>query len=276
MVIVHHPPTDAEGVAYYDLDLVRRNAVEILSGSAVWAPVGPLVRQQLAGLASRPSLDQGRLAQRRRDRPLGHAARAAHGRAGDDRPPQPARSAQMAGDPRGDPPGLPGPSALGGARSSGGGRFLQELVGLYPANWKVVPFGGEAPEQFLRSLDFFVYHHHPSWVEAFGCTIAEAMASGLPMLAAAACSSRCSRQARSTPRPRTSMRPSWLADDPAAYRRQSDAAQAFAQRHFSHETHRRRLRALIGPPSVPRPRHGRPRGRCGCCWSRPTASAWAT
>ena len=44
-----------------------------------------------------------------------------------------------------------------------------------------------------------------------------------------------------------------LADDPVAYRRHSDAAQAHAQRHFSHETHRRRLHALIGPPSAPRP-----------------------
>ena len=92
---------------------------------------GRAVGPPAAGRSRQPAVaDQGRLAQRRRDRPLGHAARAAHGRAGDDRPPQPARSAQMAGDPRGDPPGLPGPSALGRAHPrrralpAGAGRAL--------------------------------------------------------------------------------------------------------------------------------------------------------
>ena len=56
MVVVQHPPAEADGRPYYDLAQVRRNAEEILGGSALWAPVGPLVRQQLAGLASRPSL----------------------------------------------------------------------------------------------------------------------------------------------------------------------------------------------------------------------------
>ena len=30
---------------------------------------------------------------------------------------------------------------------------------------------------FLGSIDFFVYYHHPAWVEAFGRTIAEAAAT---------------------------------------------------------------------------------------------------
>src|SRR5829696_9213745 len=35
---------------------------------------------------------------------------------------------------------------------------------------------------FLRSIDVFVYYHHPNWIEAFGRVIAEAMASGLPTI----------------------------------------------------------------------------------------------
>ena len=251
MVIVHHPPTDAEGVAYYDLDLSGqcRGDPERQRGLGAGGPAG----SPAAGRARQPAVaDQGGLAQRRRDRPVGRAARAADGRAGDDRPPQPARSAQMAGDARGDPPGLPGPSAPGGRIL--GRRALPAGVGrALPANWKVVRFGGEAPEQFLRSLDFFVYHHHPSWVEAFGCTIAEAMASGLPMLLPPHFAPLFHDGAIYTAPEEVTATVLRLADDPLAYRRQSDAAHDFAQRHFSHETHRRRLHALIGPPSVPRP-----------------------
>ncbi len=35
---------------------------------------------------------------------------------------------------------------------------------------------------FLAELDFFVYYHHPAWVEAFGRNILEALASGLPAI----------------------------------------------------------------------------------------------
>ena len=34
------------------------------------------------------------------------------------------------------------------------------------------------PGRFLSTIDFFVYFHHSQWVEAFGQTIIEAMASG--------------------------------------------------------------------------------------------------
>jgi hypothetical protein len=46
----------------------------------------------------------------------------------------------------------------------------------------VVPFGAEEPGAFLRTLDFFVYFHDPHLVEAFGRTILEAMASGVPVV----------------------------------------------------------------------------------------------
>ena len=251
MVIVHHPPTDAEGVAYYDLDLVRRNAVEILSGSAVWAPVGPLVRQQLAGLASRPSLTKedwhnvveiGRWATQR-EPPTGERVTIgrhigpirANGR-------RPARRSSS----------LPGPSALGRAHPrrralpAGAGRALPcQLEGraLRRRGTRAVP-----PLARLLRLP-----PSSSWVEAFGCTIAEAMASGLPILLPPLFEPLFQEGAIYTAPEDVMATVLRLADDPVAYRRHSDAAQAHAQRHFSHETHRRRLHALIGPPSVPRP-----------------------
>ena len=51
-----------------------------------------------------------------------------------------------------------------------------------PANWQVLPFSTEGVLDFLRSLDVYVYYHHPRWVEAFGRGIIEAMATGLPVI----------------------------------------------------------------------------------------------
>ena len=56
--------------------------------------------------------------------------------------------------------------------------FLFDLLGGYPRNWMVWRFDAFPPERFLSKIDFFVYYHSSQWVEAFGCTIAEAMASG--------------------------------------------------------------------------------------------------
>src|SRR5699024_8829502 len=39
--------------------------------------------------------------------------------------------------------------------------------------------GAQQPREFLSGLDFFVYYHDPRWVEAFGRTILEALASGV-------------------------------------------------------------------------------------------------
>ena len=67
-------------------------------------------------------------------------------------------------------------------RVLGGGEIAVKRLGHQPANWDVVRFGAEQPEEFLRTIDFFVYFHDPEWVEAFGRTILEAMASGVPVI----------------------------------------------------------------------------------------------
>lgn len=60
----------------------------------------------------------------------------------------------------------------------GGARVAQDLLGSVPENWHVVPFGGEAPNDFLQRIDFWVYFHHPELREAYGRAIIEALASG--------------------------------------------------------------------------------------------------
>ena len=43
-----------------------------------------------------------------------------------------------------------------------------------------VEFNAVEPERFLRTIDAFVSYHHSNWVEGFGRTVLEAIASGVP------------------------------------------------------------------------------------------------
>jgi hypothetical protein len=63
-------------------------------------------------------------------------------------------------------------------RLLGIGDHTKKLMGDWPPNWVALEFGAVDPAKFLRTIDFFVYFHHPEWVEAFGRTMAEAIASG--------------------------------------------------------------------------------------------------
>ncbi len=60
----------------------------------------------------------------------------------------------------------------------GGASAAAKVLGRAPRSWNVVPFGGEAPWEFLKRIDFWVYFHHPDWREAFGRAVMEALASG--------------------------------------------------------------------------------------------------
>jgi hypothetical protein len=55
---------------------------------------------------------------------------------------------------------------------------MKGLIGEHPCNWQTIEPDEISVRQFLSSLDFFVYFHHPDWVEAYGRTVAEAAAAG--------------------------------------------------------------------------------------------------
>ena len=63
-----------------------------------------------------------------------------------------------------------------------GATCLAAEIGDVP-NIELLPAGAEDPATFLRSLDCFVYRTSAGWFEAYGRVIAEAMASGLPIVA---------------------------------------------------------------------------------------------
>ncbi|WP_430783944.1 glycosyltransferase [Actinoplanes sp. G11-F43] len=67
-------------------------------------------------------------------------------------------------------------------RILGGGELAVERLGRRPANWEIVEFGTVEPAAFLHGIDFFVYFHDPDLIEAFGRTIMEAMAAGVPVI----------------------------------------------------------------------------------------------
>ena len=67
-------------------------------------------------------------------------------------------------------------------RIMGGTCLAAALAGI--PNVELLPAGAEDQATFLRSLDCFIYRTAETWFEAFGRVIFEAMASGLPVVAA--------------------------------------------------------------------------------------------
>ena len=66
-------------------------------------------------------------------------------------------------------------------RIMGGSCLARELEGA--PNIELLPAGAEDPAAFLRSLDCFVYRTSDRWFESYGRVVAEAMATGLPVVA---------------------------------------------------------------------------------------------
>jgi UDP:flavonoid glycosyltransferase YjiC (YdhE family) len=177
LLVVHHPTLDARGAPWYDPAVVH-GVCETMGGDGLqWAPISPVCRANLrqAKLPFR-LLDEDWLNiffveewRAERMRPAGE--RPVIGR--HSRPEWhkwPATRAELLTVYPDDP--------VIDVRLLGVGDHTKRLVGEWPANWRALEFGTVEPAEFLRSIDFFVYFHHPEWVEAFGRTVAEAVASG--------------------------------------------------------------------------------------------------
>ena len=176
LLITHHPLLDGEEAPFYDwtkTDIV----VQDMFGDVSWAPVGPKVRAQFTRVANPPPLhpqdwtnvleiDDWRLP---RDGFMG--ARPVVGRHSRPDPlkwPEDRETFLQA---------YP-PDRQFDVKLMGFGPELSDVIGHTPENWVTLPFNAMPPKDFLASLDFFVYFHHPRWVEAYGRSILEAMATG--------------------------------------------------------------------------------------------------
>ena len=148
-----------------------------------------------------------------------------------------------------------------------------------PASWDVVEFGAESPRDFLGTLDFFVYFHDPDWVEAFGRTILEAMASGVPVIVGAALPAPSSATPRSTPtRPGSA---TWSAGCTPTGRpttRRWPGPGRFVAEHFGSALAPRparlprRAAAPGAPPADQAAGPGRTGRPAGSCWSATTST----
>lgn len=264
VVIVNQPSADAtSALPFYDPDAVRATVAERFGGDETWIPIGPLVRQAMA--ARHPDLpmaewdwtnvldpDDWEV-----ERPPAAGRRPVIGR--HSRPqfrkwPSTARDLLAAyPDDRRYPVKI-----LGGV--DGARRVLRRRLRRVPANWTVYGFNEKPVPAFLAAIDFFVYFHHPGWIEAFGRAPLEAMASGavciLPphfeeVFGPAALYGRPADV-------RATIDALW--DDPDAYEAQSRRTRDHVEAAFSHHTHVERVRRLIGEPTgdpIPRPARAR-------------------
>ncbi|MGA1035571.1 MAG: glycosyltransferase [Ilumatobacteraceae bacterium] len=64
----------------------------------------------------------------------------------------------------------------------GGADEATKRLGRIPRNWQVRPFDSISPHDYLAQLDVFVHVAHPHMEEAFGRTILEALAAGVPVI----------------------------------------------------------------------------------------------
>lgn len=251
-LIVHHPPRDGFGKPTYDTGRINRIVTDLF-GPVVWAPVGPKVRAAFAGQSDTPALapddwhnvlDPATL-DLTRDGFLGALpVIGRHSRPDPQKWPA-TRDAFLAAYPEADDIRV---------RLLGYDAGLDAVVGRRPANWEVLPFNAIPVRQFLGSIDFFVYQHGPGWVEAFGYSVIEAMASGAVAILPPDFAPLFGEGAICCPAAEVAARVRALHQDAGAFRRQSKAGRALVRDRFGPHRAVARVAALIGPPANrPRP-----------------------
>lgn len=177
IVIAHHVPVDGLDQLFYDPVRVQRRLTEAFGGEFHWVPISEGCRRNLLGCGAPvpvvdrlwpPLVDVSQWG-RPRDGLLGLIpVIGRHSRP--DRLKWPSRIDDLHAM-------FPETADLR-VRLLGYEGTIAREIGAIPSNWETLPFGAEPVDRFLAGLDFFVYQHHDRFIETFGLTIAEAMASG--------------------------------------------------------------------------------------------------
>lgn len=123
--------------------------------------------------------------------------------------------------------------------------IVQEALGEPPEAWTVHAFGTIHPALFLAGLDFFVYFHHPNLTEAFGRTILEAIASGLPAVLPRHFEPLFGAAAVYADPETVQDVVEALWADPAAYQAHVDLARTLVHHRFSYHAHGSRLATML-------------------------------
>lgn len=245
--VISHPLVDGTGEPYYDWQTINENVQDALGGNVPWAPLGPLVRQAFPHIENPPPLyehdwleilDIDAWATKRDgfngDRPvIGRHSRPDFLKWPDD------PETTLAAYP--DDPAFK-------VKVLGAGDFLTEHLGEIPANWEVLPFNSVAPDEFLKSIDFFVYYHHSQWVEAYGRVMLEALASGALAVLPKHFEALFGKAAVYAEPGNVKNVVREFFEDRGAYLRQTENANEIIRERFSREAHVRRIKKLIGAP----------------------------
>ncbi len=256
VLVLNQPPGDAENPArYYDFAAVRERVHRYFGAQVEWAPISPQVRAQIRQVAPAVALlDQDwheiiDVAQWWHDRDSFVDSRPVIGRHGRADPVKWPRSPEQIRQ------AYPTTDDVR-VRVLGGADIATKRLGGQPANWDVLRFGAQRPDEFLRTIDFFVYFHDPDLVEAFGRTILEAMAAGVPAIVGEHFRPIFADAALyATPAGVPALVHALYAD-PVRYLAITRRAREFVERNFGHRSHLRRLADFgIRPPlNVPAPR----------------------
>lgn len=253
LVVVHHPPFDADGLAFYDVARIDGHVTEMLGFRPQWAPISATVRRQLEQLPEPPKLFD-------RDWHNLLDAEGWHG------PRQGVLAARPILGRHSRPDPLKWPATRRAilevypddpafdVRILGAGDFLTKLLGEIPANWRVQPFDAIAPRAFLAGIDFFVYFHHPRWVEAFGRAVLEALASGCVAILPPPFQGLFEEAALYAPPSAAAALARAVHTDPDRFKDQSQRGFAMLRERFGPERHLERLSLLVGPPPPSRTR----------------------
>ena len=118
------------------------------------------------------------------------------------------------------------------------------------SNWQLLPFSEDASE-FLSALDFYVYFHSKRWVEAFGVSIAEAMASGVVTVLDPSYESLFEDGAVYTEASGVLEVIDRFLASPDAFARQSEAGRKLVEAKFSLETYEARMKQLCEVLELP-------------------------
>jgi hypothetical protein len=183
VLILHHPPREADGSQSYAPAKIREMAALMIGQDPWLAPVGPAVRERLdAGDAKVVAKDWTNLIDikdwpdqsERIAAPLGAKLRVGrHSRPHPPKWPDTLDKALAA---------YPSSADLSVSMLGADPANLRRRYGSLPAHWTTLPFGSVAVADYLATLDAWVYFHGSDWVEAFGRAILEAAASGLPVI----------------------------------------------------------------------------------------------
>ncbi len=251
IVVLNQPPGDeSDDQRYYVFAEVRERIERHFGHGVVWAPISGQVRENVLRVAPRTTLpdtdwheiiDVADWQVERRRRSGRTPVIGRHGR------PDPVKWPRDPGELL---QAYPDSDDIK-VRILGGGEIGVRRLGRCPDSWDVVEFGAEAPQDFLAGLDFFVYFHDPDWLEAFGRTILEAMASGVPVIVGPHFRSLFGDAALYTDPAGVRDLVRRLHADRPAYDALVRRARAYVMEHFGSASHIARLASLgVLPPAA--------------------------